>query len=157
MGKKIALSGLVLVVLLGLWVWLFSPQWLEGFNQQRAEDAEVYRTQGLEAGRETDQQGCQDQALTRFDQCQDSNFVCTVNQGVFLKACFETAAVTAGFCEGLPEFHDKATEPEKDWAKYNCWDMGIRGEGCRLLLRQRLQLCDALGSSAGSSALNLQN
>lgn len=154
MGKKIAMVFLVLAAAFTVWYLFFSEQWLASFNQERQEDAAEYRSLGLEAGRLTDQQGCQDQALTNYVACDDSNFVCTLNQGVFLKACFETATPTQGFCNDLPAFNEKATEPEKDWVKYNCWDMDIRGEGCRLLLRQRLQICHALNTENG---LNLQN
>lgn len=154
MGKKIGIVFLVLAAAFAVWYLLYSDQWLEAFNQERQEDAVEYRSMGLEAGRSTDQQGCQDQALENFVACSDSNFVCTVNQGVFLKACFETASPSEGFCDDLPAFNEKASEPEKDWAKYNCWDMDIRGEGCRLLLRQRLQLCHALNTSMD---LNLQD
>ncbi|WP_417585016.1 hypothetical protein [Nitrincola sp.] len=153
MRKKIVWTLLALSLLFVIWAVFFSPQWLEGFNQQRADEASVFRQQGLTAGEQMDQQGCQDQALTGFAACSDSNFVCTVNQGVFLKSCFEVAAPTNGFCDGVPAFHDKATEEEKDWAKYNCWDMDIRGEGCRLLLRQRIEFCDALGSTSTSAGL----
>lgn len=154
MGKKIGIVILALAIIFGLWYWLYSDQWLQEFNQERSEDAALFRTQGLAEGQLTDQQGCQESALSNFAQCQESNFVCTVNQGVYLKACFETAAVTQGFCDNVPAFNEKATEDEKDWVKYNCWDMDIRGEGCRLLLRQRIQLCDALNMDVG---LNRQN
>lgn len=153
MRKKIVWALLALSLLFVIWVVFFSPQWLEGFNQQRANEANVFRQQGLQAGEQTDQQGCQDQALSGFSACDDSNFACTINQGVFLKACFEVAALTAGFCDAVPAFHDKATEEEKDWVKYNCWDMDIRGEGCRLLLRQRIQLCDALDTETISAGV----
>lgn len=146
MGKKIGIVFLVLTAAFAVWYVLYSEQWLASFNQERQEDAAHYRALGLEAGRLTDQQGCEDTALDNFVACEDSNFVCTVNQGEFLKACYETAAATDGFCNGLPAFNEKASEDEKDWVKYNCWDMNIRGEGCRLLLRQRLQLCDTLNT-----------
>ncbi len=147
MAKKIGIALLILAVAFGLWYLFFSEQWLARFNEERQQDAIEYREKGLSAGQLTDQQGCQDQAISGFDQCRDSNFVCTVNHGVFLKACFETASPSEGFCDDLPEFNETATEEEKDWAKYKCWDMDVRGEGCRLLLRQRLQLCDLESSN----------
>ncbi len=155
MAKKIGIGFLLLAVVFGAWYLLYSDQWLENFNQERQEEAQEYREKGLLAGQLTDQQGCQDQALANFNACRDSNFVCTVNQGVFLKACYETARKTEGFCDDLPAFNEKATEEEKDWAKYNCWDMDIRGEGCRLLLRQRLQLCHDQTSGGFLSDLEL--
>lgn len=159
MAKKIGIAFLLLTLVLGVWYLLYSDQWLANFNQERQQDAQIYREQGLLAGAQTDQQGCQDQALTHFNLCRDSNFICTVNQGVFLKACFETAQSTPGFCDDLPAFNEKATEEEKDWAKYNCWDMDIRGEGCRLLLRQRLQLChdQTSGGFLSERGLNRQD
>ncbi|WP_235017455.1 hypothetical protein [Nitrincola tapanii] len=142
LSKKRTLWILVLLSV-ALIVWLLAPSWLQGFNQNRQEEAQAQREAGLLAGQTSDQQGCLDQALRAFDLCPDSNFVCTVAQGTFLKACWEMAAPSEGFCEGVPEFTEKPTEDAKEWARYTCWEKNIRGEGCRLLLRQQQQLCSA--------------
>lgn len=157
MWKKILLAVMVLPLLLGLFLWQVQPawwqamktEWLTEFNAERAEAAARWRNEGLEFGRLNDQQTCLEQTLTNFDGC--TGFDCTVNHGRFLKACLETASASADFCEGVPEYREKPTEDDKSWAKDACWSRNIRGEGCRLLMRQQQLFCSAASKGDGAS------
>lgn len=147
MVKKIIAALVLIPALIGVFLWLVQPDWwqaakaawLEEFNAERAEQAAAWRNDGLAFGRANSQSACLDKALTAFDGC--TGFQCTVNHGRFLNACLETAAASDGFCEGVPEFREEPTEDDKSWAKYACWDRNIRGEGCRLLMRQQALFC----------------
>lgn len=153
MLKKIILALVLIPVLAGLFLWQVQPvwwqeakaEWLADFNAERAEQASNWRNEGLAFGREHDQNNCLEKALTEFDGC--TGFDCTVNHGRYLKGCLEAAAPADGFCEGVPAFRDEPTEDDKKWAKYACWDRNIRGEGCRLLMRQQQLFCDSVGES----------
>ncbi|PSL13883.1 hypothetical protein CLV44_11064 [Marinobacterium halophilum] len=154
MVKKIILALVLIPLLAGVFLWQAEPlwwqeakaEWLADFNADRAEQAMVWREQGLALGRSGDQAACLDRALTDFDGC--TGFQCTVNYGRLLNACLETAAISEGFCEGVPAFRDQPTEDDKSWAKYTCWDRNIRGEGCRLLMRQQQLFCSAADGEA---------
>lgn len=137
--KKLLLIALALTVLLSLLFWLNRESWLADFNQQRAEQKAQYRQAGHEYGQQHHQQDCLDTALRNFDGCMGFN--CTVNQGLFLKACLSQAKVSPGFCDGVPAFREEPTEDDKSWRKYACWDRNIRGEGCRLLMKQQQFFC----------------
>ncbi|WP_240770714.1 hypothetical protein [Neptunomonas sp. XY-337] len=139
MAKKVWLGALLLVVVATSLFWLNRDAWLADFNAERAEQKEQYQRAGLDFGKQNDQQACLNEALQSFDGC--LGYSCTVNNGVFLKACLSQATATPGFCDGVPEFRDKPTEDDKSWAKYFCWDNNIRGEGCRLLMRQQAFFC----------------
>ncbi|TCK03514.1 hypothetical protein [Marinobacterium mangrovicola] len=140
MMKKILLALLAIAVLGAGYLWLKKDSIVEEFNRERAEDAVVYREAGLEFGRTHDQQECLDEALQEFDtQC--TGFSCTVRYGKFLNACLETASDSATFCDNVPAYQDEKTEEEKVWARETCWDRDIRGEGCRVLLRQQQYFC----------------
>lgn len=156
MWKKILLAAILLPLLLGLFLWLVQPlwwqamkaQWLAEFNAERAEAAARWRNEGLAFGRLNDQQTCLEQTLTNFDGC--TGFDCTVNHGRFLKACLETASPSVGFCDGVPEYREEPTEDDKSWAKHACWSRDIRGEGCRLLMRQQQLFCSAASGDGGA-------
>ncbi len=153
MLKKIILALVLIPVLAGLFLWQVQPawwqatkaEWLAGFNAERAEQAAAWRNEGLAFGRQNDQAACLDKALTAFDGC--TGFACTVNHGRYLRACLETAAAVDGFCEGVPAFREEPAEDDKTWAKHACWDRDIRGEGCRLLMRQQQLFCSSTRES----------
>ncbi len=158
MLKKIILALVLIPVLAGVYVWQVEPawwqaakaEWLADFNTERAERAAAWRQDGLAFGRQHDQAACLDKALTEFDGC--TGFACTVDHGRFLNACLETSAASEGFCAGVPAFREEPTEDDKKWAKYACWERNIRGEGCRLLMRQQQLFCSTAGERAAAAA-----
>ena len=138
--KKLILLVLVLLTVGGyIWVKFFSDQWLSDFNDERQASAQAFRLQGQEFGREATQQGCFDQALKSVEGCRSP--ICMVDSGNFLRGCFETGTESPNFCEGVPAYQAKITEDEKSWARYGCWDINNKSEGCRLLKRQQQALC----------------
>ncbi|MBA4503606.1 hypothetical protein [Marinobacterium marinum] len=147
MLKKTILALVLLPVLVFLFLWQVQPawwqaaksEWLADFNAERAEQAAQWRDRGLTFGRGNGQTACLEKALGDFDGC--TGFECTVNHGRFLKACLETAEPDEGFCEEVPAFREEPTEDDKTWAKHACWERDIRGEGCRLLMRQQQLFC----------------
>jgi hypothetical protein len=140
MIKKSLLVLLVLALAGSAYLWLNRESFVAEFNQQRAQEAVQFRNAGLEFGRSNNQQACLEKALTDFDtQC--TGFSCTVRYGRFLNACLETAAEEPAFCDGVPAYQEEISEEEKAWAREACWARDIRGEGCRLLLRQQQHFC----------------
>jgi len=138
--KKLILSALVVIGVGGyLWVELFSDEWLAEFNDERQTSAQEFRQQGQSFGQQSDQQGCFDKALKDVEDCRSP--ICMVDSGNFLRGCFETSAETPNFCEGVPAYQEKITEDEKSWARYGCWDINNKSDGCRLLKRQQQALC----------------
>lgn len=133
----LALTALMLAAL--VWAWLFGPAWLAGFNAEQQTLKTDFTEQGRAFGRQADQQACLDRTLTDFDSC--SGYNCTLQHDYFLKACLEEASPSEGFCDGVPAYREKPSEDDKTWARHSCWDMNIRGEGCRLLLRQQQFWC----------------
>ncbi|SIS39867.1 hypothetical protein [Neptunomonas antarctica] len=139
MFKKSLLIALLLLIIAAIYGWINRESWLVGFNQERTAKALQFKQNGAAFGRDNSQQDCLDRSLSQFDGC--LGFSCTVNHGLFLKACLSEAAETPDFCKGVPEYHEKATEDDKSWVKYYCWDHDIRGEGCRLLMKQQQYFC----------------
>ncbi|BBB31602.1 hypothetical protein [Neptunomonas japonica] len=139
MFKKSLLIMLLILVVAAISFWLNRDSWLADFNQERAVITEQFKHDGQAYGQTTDQQNCLDTTLQQFDGC--LGFSCTVNQGVFLKACLSQAKASEGFCDGVPEYRETPTEDDKAWAKYYCWNHNIKGEGCRFLMKQQKYFC----------------
>lgn len=138
--KKLVLLALVITGI-GAYVWIefFSDAWLAEFNDERQASAQALRQQGQTFGKDSDQQSCLEQALKDVDDCRSP--ICMVDSGNFLRGCFETSAPTPNFCDGVPNYQEPISEDEKSWAKYGCWDINNKSDGCRLLKRQQQALC----------------
>lgn len=139
MIKKLIWGVLLLIVGGILLAWLTQDHWLPGWNKDLADQSVEYRNRGKAFGAQADQQACLDEALMSFNQC--SGFACTIKHGKFLKACWAEAQPTEGFCNEVPAFNEERSEDDKSWARHACWSRDIRGEGCRLLMRQQQLFC----------------
>lgn len=140
MKKKLGIGALVVVIAGALLLlWMANSDWLEDFNAEQNQVFQERIDAGTALGNSANQQQCLDQALQDFDGC--LGYQCTVASGKFLKACLVQASPSDGFCEGVPEFRDKPTEDDKDWAKGYCRENNIRGDNCRLLMRQQQLFC----------------
>lgn len=139
MLKKIIWSILFLIVA-GIFIaWLTQDKWLPGWNQELAQQSQDFTQRGSTFGETADQQACLEEALTSFNRC--SGFACTISHGKFLKACWQQATPSEGFCNEVPAFSEELSEDDKSWARHACWGRDIRGEGCRLLMRQQQLFC----------------
>lgn len=125
----------------GIYAWLQSPEWLAEWNNEHQQMIAAQRQAGQQFGRTTDQQGCFDQALARTEQCQATEYRCTVQGGTYLKACWEQSQPSLGFCDGIPAYSEEPSEDDKAWVKDRCAALGALSKGCRILVRQQQQLC----------------
>ncbi len=139
MRKKLIGGVLLALTIVSVMFWLNREAWLENFNNERSEEKARFTQAGLNFATENNQQECLNKALQEFDGC--LGYSCTVNNAIFLKACLSKAAISPNFCDGVPAFEEKPSEDAKSWAKYYCWDNNIRGEGCRLLMKQQSFFC----------------
>lgn len=126
----------IIAAALGTW----GPKWLEEWNAQRSEEAQIYLAEGKSFGQSASLQQCMDKALFALNSC--SGNACTINQGLFLKACLQQqTGPTDSFCQGIPPFRNKPLEKDKEWARYFCRDKEIAHEGCRFLLQRQQYFC----------------
>ncbi len=139
--KKMLWIGSLVIVLVGAAVlyWMSQSGWVDDFNQEQNQVFQQKTEEGTAYGATTDQQQCLEKTLADFDGCQA--FRCTVAAGKFLRACLDSASPSEGFCDGVPEYRDEPTEDDKKWAKFICVDRNVRGEGCRMLMRQQQLFC----------------
>jgi len=136
---KAVWATVVLFIICIFAAWLTQDQWLPGWNKELAEETTAFRARGMAYGKKADQQACLEETLTSFDQC--SGFACTVKHGKFLNACLKTASPNPDFCKDVPAYSEERSEDDKAWARESCWGRDIRGEGCRLLMRQQQYFC----------------
>jgi hypothetical protein len=73
-------------------------------------------TEGRNAGRATDKQGCMDQSVMRYKAA--PGFAGTMTTNLFMRGCLEVSSPTPAFCDEVP----KETEIRKsvDWRIAQC-------------------------------------
>ena len=140
MIKKLIVA---LLIALGVgfyfWVEFAGDDWLKRFNEDRQQAAATFFANGQSDGAGATDQMCFDKGIAHIAEC--LSISCTIDAGQYLRGCWGVAQATDSFCEGVPEFNEDKTEDEKEWARYACYDLNSRGDGCRLLMRQKQQLC----------------
>jgi hypothetical protein len=122
-----------------LWAEFAGDDWLAEFNSERQQAAAEFIAKGEAEGKLKTDQACFDDAIGQIAEC--LSISCTVDAGQYLRGCWGVAERAEGFCDGVPEFQEEKTEEEKEWARFACYDLNSRGDGCRLLMRQKQQHC----------------
>ena len=81
--------------------------------------ADETEKEGVEFGRHTDQQGCQDEALRRLKQGRRSgDIISSRATEIFVYGCFQTSRATAGFCRDAPK--EDSFLAVRKWAQDRC-------------------------------------
>lgn len=94
--------------------------------------------EGSAVGKKTDNQGCLDEALSRYRQNQ--GFAGGISSGLFLTGCLDASRPTPGFCDEVP----KPTEfiRAAQWQIRKCEGAGLPDQYCRQLYAQVQQFCE---------------
>lgn len=82
------------VVGLGLYWWSHHKQELFEASEKQIEAGEAF-------GKQTDEQGCLDEAIKRYKE--NRGFVGSISTGLFLRSCLEASRPTPGFCDQVPK------------------------------------------------------
>ncbi|HYU97183.1 MAG TPA: hypothetical protein VE977_00020 [Pyrinomonadaceae bacterium] len=120
------------VVLAGVWWWSNNKDALLAGGKALIEE-------GQEAGREADNQGCVDQAITRYKA--EPGFTKAISSGIFMESCLRVSSPTPGFCDEIP----RETEFIKagQWQLEQCQRVGLSSDQyCRQLLQGVQRFCD---------------
>ena len=139
MLKNVLWFCLLLVTIVCTYIWMNSEQWLEEFNHERAQQSTVLKQQGADFSKTANQAQCLQQSFKQLGKC--FAYGCTLDQGVFLKACLSHAQPSEHFCDGIPRYKEKPSEEDKSWLKNSCWDKNLNAEGCKFLLKQQVYFC----------------
>src|SRR5438128_241334 len=58
-------------------------------------------TEGRDFGRNTDNQGCVDESVSRYKK--DPGFTTIISNSLFMRSCLESSRPTPGFCDEVPK------------------------------------------------------
>jgi hypothetical protein len=141
LGVKIILTVVVCFVLfavgavgLGVYLWSrHSGPMLEATRKQTE--------QGWAFGRQTDEVGCQDEAITRYKD--NRGLSGSMASAMFVQACWRTSRPTAGFCDGVPSPFDVLRAGRWQTEQARRAGIGINDPFGRQIFGQKQAFCDA--------------
>ena len=137
-AKALIIAG-VLIILLVIGVIGAGVYWWSNNKDALMAKAKALVEEGQDAGRQTDNQGCVDQAVARYKR--DPGFTNGISSGIFMESCLRVSRPTAGFCDGVPretEFIKSA-----NWQQAECERVGLSSDQyCRQLFQGVERFCD---------------
>ncbi|HSS21475.1 MAG TPA: hypothetical protein VLL54_15475 [Pyrinomonadaceae bacterium] len=139
-GKALIIVGallLLLVVLIGGVIGAGAWWWSNNKDKVIA-GSKAAMDEGVKAGRETDNQGCVDQSITRYKS--EPGFVNGISTSLFMQGCLNVSKPTPGFCDDVPG----PTEFIKtgQWEVRECRDVGLESDQyCRQLFQTKQRFC----------------
>ena len=95
--------------------------------------------EGTNFGRGTDNQGCVDEALSRYKK--EPGFTSILSNTIFMQTCLDASKPTPGFCDDVP----RASEFMKSaqWRLQQCRSVGLqRDQNCQSLFAPVQQYCE---------------
>jgi hypothetical protein len=104
--------------------------------------------EGQEYGRQTDNEGCLNEAAAR--QARVSGMMDMIRNGVFMETCLNASRPTPGFCDGVPRQTDfmKAIT----WQQQQCKRYGLKPEQqCTQLFQGVQRFCEGRGRLGNSN------
>ena len=137
-AKALIIAG-VLIVLLVIGVIGAGVYWWSNNKDALMAKAKALVEEGQEAGRQTDNQGCVDQAITSYKA--DRSFTNGISSGIFMESCLRVSSPTPGFCDEVP----RETEFIKSgkWQEAQCERVGLASDQyCRQLFQGVERFCD---------------
>ena len=137
-AKALIVAG-VLIVLLVVGVIGAGVYWWSNNKDALMAKGKALIEEGQEAGREADNQGCVDQAITRYKS--EPGFTNAISSGIFMESCLRVSSPTPGFCDEVP----RETEFIKagQWQLAQCQRVGLSSDQyCRQLFQGVQRFCD---------------
>ena len=137
-AKALIIAG-VLIVLLVIGVIGAGLYWWSNNKDALMAKAKALVEEGQDAGRQTDNQGCVDQALARYKKA--PGFTNGINSGIFMESCLRVSSPTPGFCDEVP--HETEFIKSGKWQEAQCERVGLASDQyCRQLFQGVERFCD---------------
>jgi hypothetical protein len=137
-AKALIIAG-ALLVLLVIGVICAGIYWWSSNKDALMAKAQALYEEGQRAGHETDNQGCVDQAITRYKA--EPGFTNGISTGIFMESCLRVSSPTPGFCDEVP--HETEFIKSGKWQLAQCEREGLsKDQYCRQIFQGVERFCD---------------
>ena len=137
---KALLIVVVVVIVLVVGVVIAGVYWISRNKDAWIAKGKEVMTEGRDAGRKTDNQGCIDESISRYKK--EPGFASTISNSLFMRGCLESSRPTPGFCDDVP----RQTEFIKtaQWRLSQCTHVHLeKDNNCQNLFSPVQQFCEA--------------
>ena len=135
--KALFAIAIIVVLLVGA-VVVGGVVWLSRNKDKLMGRAKEVMTEGRDFGRNTDNQGCMDETVSRYKK--EPGFSNAISTTIFTRACLDASRPTPGFCDDVPQ----PTEFIKSgqWTKEQCRRVGLSSDTyCQQLFQPEEAFC----------------
>ena len=139
----------LLIVIVAIFVLAVGVIAIAGFLIYRNKDAIVAKTKELateakEFGEKTDNQGCVDEAISRYKA--QPGIGKAISTSIFVRLCLDASKPTPGFCDNIPKQNEFIRSAQ--WKIEQCRRVDLsRDSNCQNLFTPVQQFCDERGRS----------
>src|ERR1700686_2100792 len=136
---KALLAVAIIVVLLVVGVVVGGVVWWSRNKDKLMGRAKEVMTEGREYGRNTDNQGCVDESISRYKK--EPGMGSVISNSIFMQMCLDNSRPTPNFCADVP----KATEFMKSaqWRVEQCRKIDLSSDSyCQQLFQPIQQFCE---------------
>lgn len=136
---KALLIVAIIVVLLVVGVVVGGVVWWSRNKDKLVGRIKEVAAEGREFGRNTDNQGCVDETVSRYKK--EPGFTAAISNSLFTRACLDASRPTPGFCSDVP----KATEFMKsaEWRKAQCSRIDLSSDSyCPQMFQPVQEFCE---------------
>jgi hypothetical protein len=149
---KALLAVVIIIVLLVVGVIVGGVVWWSRNKDKLLARGKEVMTEGRDFGRNTDNQGCVDESMSRYKK--EPGFTSAISTSLFTRACLDASRATPGFCSDVP----KPTEFIKSgqWRVEQCRRVDLSKDSyCQQLFQPVQEFCER-GARKPSSDSNSQ-
>ena len=97
---KALLIVVVVVIVLVVGVVIAGVYWISRNKDAWIAKGKEVMTEGRDFGRQTDNQGCVDESISRYKK--EPGLTSTISNAIFMRGCLESSSPTRGFCDDVP-------------------------------------------------------
>ena len=136
---KVLLIVLLIIILLVVGVVGAGVYWWMRNKDRLISQAKEVATEGQDFGKNSDNQGCVDESVSRYKQ--EPGFGNAISSSIFMRMCLDASRPTPGFCDDVP----RATEFVKSaqWRVEQCQRIDLsRDNYCQQLFQPVQEFCE---------------
>ena len=129
----------VLLVLIVVGIVAAGAYWLSRNKDAWIAKGKAQVTEGKEAGRTTDNQGCVEKSVERYKA--ERGFYSAIGTSIFMQTCLQSSRPTPGFCDDVPKQMEFTKTAQ--WRVEQCERFDLSGDKyCQQLFSPVQQFCE---------------
>ena len=136
---KALLAVVIIIVLLVVGVIVGGVVWWSRNKDKLLARGKEVMTEGRDFGRNTDNQGCVDESMSRYKK--EPGFSGAISNSIFMRTCLDASRPTPGFCDSVPgktEFIKTA-----QWRRDQCAKVDLSKDSyCQQLFQPVQEYCE---------------